>query len=141
MIPMASVTQKIFTCDVCGNANGVQTWAFGFDGKRYEIELCAKDGNDLNKVVSGYASKARKVTARRGRRRNGRRPNASRPRQQAAKPSGAKAKPAGFKKEAMTSRSQPQDVMAAGTTSRPEPQEVMAAPKQAVKAAARSRRM
>lgn len=37
---MATVTQKIFTCDVCGNANDVQTWAFGFDGKRYEIDLC-----------------------------------------------------------------------------------------------------
>jgi gas vesicle protein GvpL/GvpF/Lsr2 protein len=134
MIPMATVTQKIFTCDVCGNADDVQTWAFGFDGKRYEIDLCAKDSNDLNKVVSGYASKARKATGRRGQRRNGRRPKAGRPRQQAAEPRGARAKSAGSKKEARTSRSQSQDVMAAGTTSRSEPQEVMAAPKQAAKA-------
>src|SRR5215469_6961818 len=130
MIPMATVTQKIFTCDVCGNASDVQTWTFGFDGKRYEIDLCPKDSNGLNKVVAGYASKARKATARRGQRRNGRRPNASRPRQQAAKPKGARAKSAGSKKEARTSSSRPQDVMAACTTSRSEPQEVMAAPKQ-----------
>ena len=135
---MATVTEKIFTCDVCGNADDVQTWAFGFDGKRYEIDLCAKDSNDLNKVVSGYASKARKATVRRGQRRDGRRPKAGRPRQQAAKPSGARAKSAGSKKEARTSRSQPQEVMAApkqaGTMSRSAAQEVMADPKHAAKA-------
>jgi hypothetical protein len=137
MIPMATVTQKIFTCDVCGNANDVQTWAFGFDGKRYEIDLCPKDNNVLNKVVAGYASKARKATARRGQRRNGRRPKAGRPGQQAAKPRGARAKSAGPKKEARTSRSQPLEVMAApkqaATTSRSQPQSVMAVPKQAAR--------
>jgi hypothetical protein len=135
MIPMATVTQKIFTCDVCGNANDVQTWAFGFDGKRYEIDLCPKDNNGLNKVVSGYVSKARKATARRGQRRNGRRPNVGRPGQQAAKPRGARAKSAGSNKEAGTSRSRPPELMAAPkqapATSRSEPPEVMAAPKQA----------
>jgi len=133
MIPMATVTQKIFTCDVCGNANDVQTWTYGFDGKRYEIDLCAKDSNGLNKVVAGYTSKARKVTARQGQGRNGHRPKVSRPAQQAAKARGARAKSAGPEKEAGTKHSQPQDVMAAGTTSRSEPQEVMAAPKQAAK--------
>src|SRR5215470_11357062 len=113
MISMATVTKKIFTCDVCGNATDVQTWAFGFDGKRYEIDLCPKDSNGLEKVVAGYASKARRVTARRGQRRNGHRAKASRPGRQAAKASGARAKSAGSKKEARTSRPQPQDVMAA----------------------------
>jgi chemotaxis protein histidine kinase CheA len=135
---MATVTQKMFTCDVCGNANDVQTWAFGFDGKRYEIDLCPKDSNGLNKVVAGYASKARKVTAGRGQRRNGHRPKASRPAQRAAKASGARAKSAGSRKETKASRSQPQEVMAApkqaGTTSRSEAQELMAAPKQVAKA-------
>src|SRR5690348_9204691 len=132
---MATVTKKTFTCDLCGNANDVQTWAFGFDGKRYEIDLCPKDSNGLNKVVAGYVSKARKVTAGRGQRRNGHRPKASRPAQQAVKASGARAKPAGSRKEAKASRSQPQEVMAApkqaAKASRPQPQEVMAAPKQA----------
>src|SRR5215813_7671243 len=78
MIPMATVTKKIFTCDVCGNANDVQRWAFGFDGKRYEIDLCPKDGNGLSKVVARYASKARKVTARKNQSRNGDRPRSPR---------------------------------------------------------------
>ena len=150
---MATVTQKIFTCDVCGNANDVQTWAFGFDGKRYEIDLCPKDSNGLDKVVAGYASKARRVTARRGQQRNGHRPKASHPGRQAAKPSGASAKSAGSNKEAGTSRSQPQEVMAApeqaaaanlsqphdvmapakktATKSRSQQQDLMAPPKQA----------
>jgi chemotaxis protein histidine kinase CheA len=134
MIPMATITKKIFTCDVCGKANDVQRWAFGFDGKRYEIDLCPTDTNGLNKVVAGYASQARKVTARQGQRRNSHRPKASRPGKQAAKASGARAKSAGSKEEAGTSRSQPQSLMAApeqaATTSRSQPPEVMAAPKQ-----------
>jgi gas vesicle protein GvpL/GvpF/Lsr2 protein len=156
MIPMATVKQKILTCDVCGDANDVQTCAFRFDGKRYEIDLCPKDRDGLNKVVAGYSSKARKVTARRGQRSNGHRPNASRPAQQAGKASGARAKSAGAKKEAKADGSQPREVMAApeqaakasrsqphevmavpeqaATTSRSEAQEVMAAPKQAAKA-------
>jgi Gas vesicle synthesis protein GvpL/GvpF/Lsr2 len=153
---MATVKQKILTCDVCGDANDVQTCAFRFDGKRYEIDLCPKDRDGLNKVVAGYSSKARKVTARRGQRSNGHRPNASRPAQQAGKASGARAKSAGAKKEAKADGSQPREVMAApeqaakasrsqphevmavpeqaATTSRSEAQEVMAAPKQAAKA-------
>ena len=51
---MATVTKKIFTCDVCGSATDVQTWAFGFDGKPYEIDLCPKDSNGLGKVVAGH---------------------------------------------------------------------------------------
>jgi hypothetical protein len=117
---------------VCGSATDVQTWAFGFDGKRYEIDLCPKDSNGLEKVVAGYASKARRVTARRGQRRNGHRPHASRPGRQAAKASRARAKSAGFKKEARTSRPQPQDVMAAPkqavAANTVQPQDVMAPP-------------
>ena len=131
---MATVTKKIFTCDVCGSATDVQTWAFGFDGKRYEIDLCPKDSNGLEKVVAGYASKARKV-ARRGQRRNGHRPQASRPGRQAAKASGARADGAGSKKEARTSRPQPQDVMAAPkqavAANAVQPQDVMAPPEPA----------
>ena len=123
---MATVTQKISTCDVCGNAVDVQTWAFGLDGKRYEIDLCAKDSNDLNKIVSGYAAKARKAAARQAQRRNGRRPKTGRPGQQAAKPRSARKKSAGLKKEARTSRAQPQDVTTvpkqAATASSSQPQ-------------------
>ena len=133
MSPMATITKKIFTCDVCGNASDVQTCAFGFDGKRYEIDLCPKDTNGLNKVVAGYAPQARKVAARRGQRRNGYRRKASHPGQQAAKASGARAKSVDSEKAARTSRSEPREVMAApkqsARTSRSEPREVMAAPK------------
>jgi hypothetical protein len=127
---MATITKKVFTCDVCGDASDVQTWAFGFDGKRYEIDLCPKDGNGLNKVVAGYASKARKATDRRGQRSNGRGPKTSGPAQRAAKASGARAK-----KEAGPRPSQPPSVMAApeqaGAPSRSQPPSVMAAPQQA----------
>jgi hypothetical protein len=126
---MATITKKVFTCDVCGDASDVQTWAFGFDGKRYEIDLCPKDGNGLNKVVAGYASKARKVTARRGQRSNGRGPKTSRPVQRAAKANGARAK-----KEAGPKRSQPSSVMTApeqpAAPNPSQPSSVMAAPKQ-----------
>jgi hypothetical protein len=132
---MATITKKIFTCDVCGDATDVQTCAFGFDGKRYEIDLCPKDSNGMNKVVAGYAPQARKVTARQGQRRNSHRPKASRPGQQAAKASSARAKSSGAKKAATTSHSEPAEVMAApkraARASRSEPAEVMAAPKQA----------
>jgi len=70
---MAKVTQEILTCDVCGNANDVQTLAFGFDGKQYEVDLCPGDSNGLSKVAAGYIAKARKVTAGPGQRRNGHR--------------------------------------------------------------------
>ena len=135
---MATVTRKVFTCDVCGNADDVQTQAFRFDGNQYEIDLCPKDSDGLSKVVAGYSSKARKVTARRGQQSNGQRPKASRPAQQAAKARGARAQSAGRKKEAEASRSQPQEVMAApeeaATASRSEAPEVMAAPEQAATA-------
>ena len=135
---MATVTRKVFTCDVCGNADDVQTQAFRFDGNQYEIDLCPKDSDGLSKVVAGYSSKARKVTARRGQQSNGQRPKASRPAQQAAKARGARAHSAGRKKEAEASRSQPQEVMAApeeaATASRSEAPEVMAAPEQAATA-------
>ena len=65
---MATVTHEILTCDVCGDTDGVRTCAFGFDGKRYEIDLCPGDSDGLSKVAAGYISKARKVTARQGQR-------------------------------------------------------------------------
>jgi hypothetical protein len=64
---MATITEVMLTCDVCGNTTNVQTWTFGLDGKIYEIELCPKDGKDLDKVVARYISKARQ-----GRRHGGR---------------------------------------------------------------------
>ena len=130
---MATITEKIFTCDVCGNTGEVQTWAFGFDGRRYEIDLCPKDSDGLNKVVAEYAPNARKVTAKRGQRRNSHRPKASRPAERAAKASGARAQ-----KEAGAKRSQPPSVMAApqeaATPSPSQPPSVMAAPEQAATA-------
>jgi hypothetical protein len=61
---MATVTQVTLTCDVCGNAKDVKTWTFRLDGKAYEIDLCRKDGNALDRITAGYIAKARKVTAR-----------------------------------------------------------------------------
>lgn len=71
---MATVTKEVLTCDLCGNANDVQTRAFGFDGKQYEIDLCPKDGNGLSEVVEGCIPNARKVkvTTSKGQRPNGR---------------------------------------------------------------------
>jgi hypothetical protein len=69
---MATVTDVVLSCDVCGNAKDVQTWTFGLDGKTYEIDLCPKDGKDLGKVAAGYVSKARQAGARQGHRRGGR---------------------------------------------------------------------
>jgi|GEM_PF-495612 hypothetical protein len=71
---MATHTQIMLTCDVCGNAKDVQTRTFGLDGKTYAIDLCPKDSKGLSKVTGGYVSKARKVTARQSPRHNGRRP-------------------------------------------------------------------
>jgi hypothetical protein len=104
---MATVTQVELTCDVCGNATDVKTWAFGLDGKAYEIDLCRKDGNALGRVTAGYISKARKVPAR-----PDRRPG----QQQAATVSGARARAAGSGKAARSGRSQPQDPAAASAS-------------------------
>ena len=71
---MATVSQVMLTCDVCGNAKDVQTRKFGIDGKAYEIDLCPKDGKNLDKVAAGYISKARRATAGQGQRRRVRRP-------------------------------------------------------------------
>ncbi len=151
---MATVTQAVFTCDVCGNANDVRTWAFSFDDKRYEIDLCPEDGSGLSKVVAGYISKGRKVTTRRNQRRNGYRPRS--PRAVAAIGDGASA--SGTKRsargrvtnstqgEAKTSRPEQQTAKvsdakakSAGSkhearASRSQPQKARAASRQAAKA-------
>jgi translation elongation factor EF-1beta len=62
---MATVTQVMLTCDVCGDAKDVKTWTFELDGQAYVIDLCRKDGNALGAVAAGYVAKARKVTTRR----------------------------------------------------------------------------
>jgi Gas vesicle synthesis protein GvpL/GvpF/Lsr2 len=71
---MATLTQVTLTCDVCGNAKGVQTRRIGLDGKTYEIDLCPKDSKGLSKAAAGYMSKARKTTASRSQGHNGHRP-------------------------------------------------------------------
>ena len=71
---MTTVTQVTLTCDLCGNAKDVKTWTFALDGKAYEIDLCRKDGNGLDRVIAGYRAKARKVTAKPGQRQHGGRP-------------------------------------------------------------------
>jgi hypothetical protein len=71
---MATVSQVMLTCDVCGNAKDVQTRKFGIDGKAYEIDLCPKDSKNLGKVAAGYIAKARRAAARQGQRRGVRRP-------------------------------------------------------------------
>jgi Gas vesicle synthesis protein GvpL/GvpF/Lsr2 len=73
---MTTVTEVQLTCDVCGGANDVKTRTFGLDGKAYEIDLCRKDGNALDRVAARYTAKARKVTAKRSRRGHGGRPRA-----------------------------------------------------------------
>jgi hypothetical protein len=59
---MATLTQVTLTCDVCGNAKGVQTRRIGLDGQVYEVDLCPKDSKGLDKAAAGYVSKARKGT-------------------------------------------------------------------------------
>jgi Lsr2 len=71
---MATVTEVMLTCDMCGNAKDVQTRAFRLDGKAYEIDLCPKDGKDLDKVAARYISKARQPATGQRQRRGGRRP-------------------------------------------------------------------
>ena len=63
---MATVTRVTLTCDLCGDAEDVRTWAFGLDGKAYEIDLCRKDGTALDRVAARYMPKARKVSTRPG---------------------------------------------------------------------------
>jgi hypothetical protein len=79
---MATVTQVMLTCDVCGTAETVQTWTFRLGGKTYETDLCQEDGRDFSEFAAGYIAKARKVTARQSQRR-------------AARASGDKAKASG----------------------------------------------
>jgi hypothetical protein len=50
---MATVTQVILTCDVCGDTNDVKARTFGLDGKAYEIDLCRKDGNAMVRLHRG----------------------------------------------------------------------------------------
>jgi hypothetical protein len=69
---MATRTQVMLTCDICGTAKDVRTGAFGLDGKTYEIDLCPKDRKGLSQVAARYVPKGRKITARRGPRRGGR---------------------------------------------------------------------
>lgn len=78
---MVALTQVTLTCDVCGNAKGVQTRTLGLDGQTYEVDLCPKDSNGLSKATAGYVSKARRRPATRGSRRSKRntRPPASNP--------------------------------------------------------------
>ena len=130
---MAKVTQAVITCDVCGNANDVQTRAFGFDGKKYEIDLCPEDGDGLGKVVAGYIPNARKVTSRGGQRRSGRGQRS--PREAGASrvhPQKAKAAP---KQAAGAGRAQPQKAKAApkqaAGAGRSQSPRAKAAPKQA----------
>lgn len=76
---MATLTQVRLTCDLCGKGNDVQTQAIGLDGKTYEIDLCQKDNEELNRVAAGYIAKARKITAGRRPRRNARAAKAKSP--------------------------------------------------------------
>lgn len=92
---MATLTQVKLTCDLCGNLEDVRTQAIALDGRTYEIDLCQKDGEALNRVTAGYIAKARKVAPRRSRRRN------------ASGPRGATTKPPDSKREPKSSRSQP----------------------------------
>jgi Gas vesicle synthesis protein GvpL/GvpF/Lsr2 len=71
---MATVTQVTLTCDVCGDARGVRTRAFGLDGKAYQIDLCPKDSAGLSKAAADYTAKSRKITARKSSRRDDHRP-------------------------------------------------------------------
>ncbi len=61
---MVAITQVTLTCDVCGNAQGVQTRMLGLGGQTYEIDLCAKDSKGLSKMAAGYVSKARRPANR-----------------------------------------------------------------------------
>jgi hypothetical protein len=71
---MATRTRVTLTCDMCGDAEDVQTRTIGLDGITYEIDLCPADSRRLSQVAAGYVPKARKTTAWRGRRHPGARP-------------------------------------------------------------------
>ena len=97
---MATVTRETLTCDLCGEVEDVTTWTFGLDGKAYEIDLCRKDGEALDRVAARYIAKARKTKGNARRRPaarqrsgspHGRRGKAetSRPQRQAAASGGA----------------------------------------------------
>jgi hypothetical protein len=63
---MATITRVTLTCDLCGDAEDVRTWAFRLDGKGYEIDLCRKDGIALDRVAARYIPKARKMSTKPG---------------------------------------------------------------------------
>jgi Gas vesicle synthesis protein GvpL/GvpF/Lsr2 len=121
---MATRTQVMLTCDVCGNAKDVQTRIFGLDGKTYEIDLCPKDSKGLSRATGGYLAKARKVTARQRPRHNGRRPRSraeSRAIRDGGRAPGKKKSGRGrvtgsTQEEAKTSRSGQQAARASGAT-------------------------
>src|SRR5437764_11279766 len=71
---MATLTQVMLTCDVCGDAKDVQTLLFFKQNTAYEIDLCPKDSKALSNVAAGYMANARKMPAGQSPRRNGRKP-------------------------------------------------------------------
>ena len=98
---MATLTEVMLTCDMCGESGDVQTQTIGLDGTTYEIDLCQKDGDGLTRIVAGYIGKAREVSARRRPRRNARGSRAKTPaaRDRVSTPAardGAKAKSPGI---------------------------------------------
>jgi hypothetical protein len=56
---MAQKVQILFTCDIDEGTDGVETVAFGFDGKSYALELCAKDRQEFTDLMDGYVAAAR----------------------------------------------------------------------------------
>jgi hypothetical protein len=63
---MVTLTQVTLTCDVCGDAEKVQTRTIGLDGRTYEVDLCPDDSKRLSKAAARYVSKARAGAATAG---------------------------------------------------------------------------
>ncbi len=66
---MAQKIQVMLVCDLCEDGKaGSDTVGFGYDGTRYEIDLCDKHAKGLRDALATYVGSGRRVSGRRGRR-------------------------------------------------------------------------
>ncbi len=64
---MAQMVQMAVTCDLHDDeTQGVETLQFGLDGRGYEINLCAEDGEQVRDELPALISHARRAGGGRG---------------------------------------------------------------------------
>lgn len=62
---MAQRVQVTLVCDLHGDeTRAKETIAFGLDGSRYEIDLCAEHAGQLRESFAGYVGVARRASGR-----------------------------------------------------------------------------